>query len=246
MNPAKDPQVLEPIAARAWRAENESAVGGWRLYASAGYSGRINACWPMAAPDRPLEAAIADTEAWYAARGLRPVFKIVDAACEPPGLTARLADLGYAPHTTTVMMVGPLAGRVDPDVRLLTELDDGFRDVFAATGHAEPADVQERLDALARIVPPRAFARIEPDGVPAAIGAVAVEGDWAGVFGMRTVPDARRQGLARRIFESLTAFAREAGATRGYLQVEAANTGAITLYAAQGFEEAYRYSYWSK
>src|SRR6185295_14296651 len=151
------PAALEPVAARAWRAEREADLGGWRLYASAGFSGRINACWPLADPGRPLDAAIAQTEAWYASHRLPPVFKIVETDFHPSGLIDALAARGYAPHTPTVMMTGPLLGEADPAVRVLTELDAGFREVFAVTGHAEPADVQERLDTLARIAPPRGF-----------------------------------------------------------------------------------------
>jgi GNAT superfamily N-acetyltransferase len=241
-----DPAELEPVAARAWRAADESAVGGWRLYASAGYSGRINACWPLAAPDRPLAEAVTATEVWYTARGLAPVFKIVDEAAWPEGLIDHLETLGYRPHTETVMMVGPLLGEADPSVLMSDDLDAAFEDVFVVTGHAEPADVRERLEALGRIVPPRGFARVDVGGAPVAIGAVAVEGQWAGIFGMRTTPEHRRRGLAWMIFSALTAKARSAGATRGYLQVEAANAGAIALYARAGFAEAYRYSYWAR
>ena len=75
---------------------------------------------------------------------------------------------------------------------------------------------------------------------------MAVEGDWAGIFGMRTTPEHRRKGLAWKIFTALTAKARASGAARGYLQVEAVNAGAIALYERAGFEEAYRYSYWAR
>jgi N-acetylglutamate synthase len=73
-----------------------------------------------------------------------------------------------------------------------------------------------------------------------------VEGEWAGVFGMRTVAALRRRGLARRVFESLCAMACGAGARRGYLQVEAGNDAAVALYAGSGFVEAYRYRYWAQ
>ena len=139
-----------------------------------------------------------------------------------------------------------MRGEADPIVRMSDDLDAGFEDVFVVSGHAEPADVRERLEALGRIVPPRGFARIDIDDAPAAIGAVAVEGEWAGIFGMRTTPEHRRKGLAWNIFTALTAKARGAGATRGYLQVEAVNAGAIALYARAGFEEADRYSYWAR
>ncbi|MFI4934912.1 MAG: GNAT family N-acetyltransferase [Caulobacterales bacterium] len=240
------PKELEPIAARAWRAGEEAALGGWRLYASAGFSGRINACWPLAAPDRPLAEAIAAVEAWYAARGLKPIFKIVPAAEEPAGLTAALAAGGYRPRTRTLMMTGPVAGEADATVRVASELDAAFEAVFAAAGTGDPGDTRERLEALGRIVPPRGFARIDVEGAPAAIGAAAVEGEWAGIFGMRTDPAYRRRGLARAVLASLLAFARGAGARRAYLQVEADNASAIALYGSAGFETVYSYQYWDR
>jgi ribosomal protein S18 acetylase RimI-like enzyme len=102
------------------------------------------------------------------------------------------------------------------------------------------------MGAFHRIPAPRGFAVVEIDGEPVAIGGTAVEGDWAGVFGMRTLAQHRRKGLARDILGALFATARAAGATRGYLQVEADNTPAVTLYEGFGFREAYRYRYWAR
>jgi GNAT superfamily N-acetyltransferase len=102
------------------------------------------------------------------------------------------------------------------------------------------------MGAFHRIPAPRGFAVVEIDGEPVAIGGMAVEGDWAGVFGMRTLAAHRRKGLARDILEALFATARQAGASRGYLQVEADNAPAVTLYEGFGFREAYRYRYWAR
>jgi GNAT superfamily N-acetyltransferase len=239
-----DPAELEPIAARAWRAAEEADLGGWRLFASSGFSGRINACWPLAPPDRRLPEAIAAVEAWYAARRLPPVFKVVEAAV--PDLTGALAEAGYRSDTETLMMIGPVGGAPDPEVAVCEAVDAGFAEVFAAAGSSDPADARERLEALGRIAPPRGFARLDVGGAPAAIGACAVERDWTGVFGMRTAREHRRQGLARRVFRALMAASAAAGARHGYLQVEADNAAAIALYADEGFAEAYRYRYWRK
>jgi ribosomal protein S18 acetylase RimI-like enzyme len=65
-------------------------------------------------------------------------------------------------------------------------------------------------------------------------------------MGMRTAPDFRRQGLARRIFRTLTAIAAAGGAHSGYLQVDEDNASAIALYEAEGFISKYRYRYWVK
>lgn len=240
-----DPSVLEPIAARAWPSAETAALGGWRLYAAAGFSGRLNACWPLAAPEGPVDEAVAAVEAWYAARGLPPIFKLADGATVPDHLTEALAARGYRARTETLVMTAILPAGDVAAAPVSPQLDDGFLAVFSATAH-DPGDARERIEALQRIAPPRFFARIDAEGEPAAIGACAVEGEWAGIFAMRTVPAHRRQGLAGRILDALFAAARGAGARRAYLQVEASNDPAVTLYRGLGFETAYAYRYWDR
>jgi len=240
-----DPAILEPVAARAWPSARRSDLGGWRLHAADGFSGRLNACWPLGEPDRPPDAAVAAVEAWYAARGLPPVFKLADGATAPADLAVVLAARGYRPRTETLMMTAALPAGEAAAAPVSDRLDDGFLSVFSATAH-DPGDARERIEALERIAPPRFFARIDVQERPAAIGACAVEGDWAGVFAMRTAPDRRRQGLARRILDGLFAAATAAGARRAYLQVEAANAPAVGLYRGLGFETAYAYRYWDR
>ncbi|HXQ14634.1 MAG TPA: GNAT family N-acetyltransferase [Caulobacteraceae bacterium] len=240
-----DPHVIEPISARGWPAAESAELGGWRLHASAGQSGRINTCWALEPPDRDIDLAIAATEAWYAARGLPPKFKIVEADEGALDLIARLRRRGYVSDTPTLTMAGPLVGAIDPDATIAAKTCDGFARVFADPSFGHEADAAERLAALARIPPPRGFALIRRGGEPAAVGACAVDGQWAGVMGMRTAPAFRRQGLARRLFRTLTAFAATAGARHGYLQVDQDNASAIALYEAEGFEAGYLYRYWS-
>ena len=56
-------------------------------------------------------------------------------------------------------------------------------------------------------------------------------------------PEARRQGLARRLTQSIGAWGRMHGARFAYLQVVATNSAALPLYAALGFETVYSYAY---
>ncbi len=53
----------------------------------------------------------------------------------------------------------------------------------------------------------------------------------------------RRRGLARRVTESLYAWAWGKGARFAYLQVVATNAAALPLYDAQGFRTTYAYEY---
>ncbi|ATQ42224.1 GNAT family N-acetyltransferase [Caulobacter mirabilis] len=236
--------ALEDVSARAWPSLHRERLGGWRLYASTGHTGRANTCWVLGAPDRPLDDAFRETEAWYAARGLPSKFKTVDGVT-PQGFEAELTGRGFSPRTETLVMVGPVGG-TSAGVLLGEEPDEPFQAVLFETLYRDKADADERLDTARRIPRPKRFARIDVDGVPAAVGALAVDGDWAGVSLMRTSPNHRRQGLAARIVAALLAEAEAAGARRSYLQVEADNSGAVALYQAMGFAEAYSYRYWAR
>lgn len=241
-----DPAILEPLADDAWPARERERLGGWRLNASSGHSLRINACWPLAEPDRDPDGAIDAVEAWYARRGLPPRFKLTDGVVAPVDLAARLAARGYRPSKDTLLMTGPTAGgERDAAVRLLSAPDATFEAVFTASA-GDPEDGRERIGALGRIPPPAAFAKLDVDGAPAAIGVAALGGGFVGVFGMRTVPTHRRKGLARRVLRALLGEAHDQGVQRAWLQVEADNAVAISLYADEGFEPAYRYRYWSR
>jgi len=239
-----DPAVLEPVSDRAWPARDQVRLGGWRLNAADGWSMRTNACWTLADPEGDPEAALDAVEAWYQTRGLRPRFKLTDGATAPADLPDRLTRRGYAATKPTLVMVGPADGRSDPDVQLSRQPDARFEAVFTASAGGNRADARERLETLARIPAPARFGGLLIDGETAALGACAVEGDWVGLFGMRTLADHRRKGLARRILGALLAEASGLGARQAYLQVEADNASAIALYQTAGFQTAYRYHYW--
>jgi ribosomal protein S18 acetylase RimI-like enzyme len=59
-----------------------------------------------------------------------------------------------------------------------------------------------------------------------------------------TDPALRRKGFSRATLSSLLCWAKAKGATGACLQVVAANTPAVNLYEAMGFnQELYRYHY---
>lgn len=237
--------ALEDVSARAWPPLHTARVGGWRLNASTGHTGRANTCWALEGPDRPLDEALAWVESWYAGYGLPTKFKTVDGAPHPGDVEAFLRASGFSANTETKVMVGPVGGA--NDVVLLEDAPgEVFQSVLFETLYRDMADAQERLATLRRIAQPVRFARIEANGRAVAVGAMAVDGDWAGVSVMRTSPDFRRQGLAARIVSALLGFAQEQGATRSYLQVETRNETAVALYETLGFTTAYQYRYWAR
>ena len=61
--------------------------------------------------------------------------------------------------------------------------------------------------------------------------------------GLAQAPSERGRGLGRALTSALTQWGRSAGARTAYLQVREQNATARRLYAALGFQEAYRYHY---
>ena len=237
--------TLERIADNAWPAATRERLGDWILNADAGYSGRLNACWPLGKPPvgHTLEGAVEAIELWYVRMGLPPLFKI---AGDDPPLTDLLQTRGYRARTPTLVMTGPvIRNRLPAQVVVSEQASAHFEAVFLGT-QGDPADATERMAAFRRIPSPRFFARIQRAGHPVAIGAACAAGGQVGLFGMRTLASHRRQGLAADIVRALLSAGGAAGAQGAYLQVEAGNDPAVSLYRTFGFSEAYRYLYWAR
>ena len=87
------------------------------------------------------------------------------------------------------------------------------------------------------------FVTVADDGdKPIAIGRAAVERPWVGFTAIEVAPHLRRRGLGRTVIGQLTAWSRDRGALRAYLEVLATNEPAITLYRSLGFAEHHRYA----
>jgi ribosomal protein S18 acetylase RimI-like enzyme len=67
--------------------------------------------------------------------------------------------------------------------------------------------------------------------------------DWVAVSCLVVVPGARRRGLGRYLTLRALDEAARRGARRVFLQVEAENTAAGSLYGGLGFQPAERYVY---
>lgn len=76
-----------------------------------------------------------------------------------------------------------------------------------------------------------------------ACGQTAAEADMVGLYDVFTAADARNNGWARRLCAQLLEHARQRGARVGYLQVDATNLAARSVYRRLGFSDAYAYHY---
>lgn len=237
MPSASEIRGLEEVGYRIWVSPEVEELDGWRLRHARGLTGRANSVFPNGAGELDLDDKIARVEQWYAARAQPPRFQLTDGSL-PAGLADALQDRRYTPAGSPVSVetcaLPELA--TDPRVELAEELDDAWVELWASTRGSEDIDTARAL--LTGSPGRTAFACVPG----AAVGrAVAHEG-WLGITSMVTLPDARRRGFARAIVETLVAWGRGAGATRGFLQAD--SPAARSLYVQFGWRGRYTYRYW--
>jgi len=231
---------LEELAFRGWPALESRTIGGWRLRFSGGYTKRANSINAL----RPEVPADVDAfEALYRERGLTPAWRLSPLA--PSSTASELASRGYRTIERSLLQVCPLHDRFEAGAGVVihSRPTPAWVEAFAAHSPVRPEHRDVMLRMLLSIAPQAGFALVERSGRPLAMAIGAIEGDHMGLFDVLVMPEARRQGLARRVTESLYAWAWALGARFAYLQVVATNAAALPLYEAQGFRTAYGYQY---
>ena len=234
---------LEELAFRGWPALESRDCAGWRLRFAGGYTKRANSINALGRDAQTDSATLQSLEAAYRERGQPPVWRLSPLA--PPVLGDILAARGYRPIERSLLQVCPLhAGFTeDPEVRIDPQPTPAWIEAFCAHSPVRPEHRSIMRRMLAAIAAPAGFAFVEAEGRPLAMAIGAVAGDHMGLFDVLVMPQARRRGLARRLTESLYAWAWRHGARFAYLQVVATNEAAMPLYAAQGFRTMYSYEY---
>lgn len=234
---------LEALAWRAWPALETLDRPGWRLRFSGGYTKRANSINALGEFSEFSEEAVLGLEAPYRERGLGIVWRLSPLA--PPAVDEILAGRGYRAIERSRVQRCPLRPGlvVDRQVEILAQPTPAWIEAFSQYSPVRPEHrpVMQRM--LAAIANPVGFAFVVEDGQPMAMAIGAVEGDHMGLFDVLVMPHARRRGLARRVTESLYAWAWQHGARFAWLQVVATNDAAMPLYAAQGFRTLYEYEY---
>lgn len=242
---------LEEISFRAWPALETERYDGWVLRFANGYTGRANAANPLHGSTHDVEEKIAYCEAWFHARGLKPVFRLND-AMQPPDLDARLVAKGYVAYNESRVMVTDLAqANLDAipqpaeaqfylyqEANLAQWLDDLCR---LNARHAPHVAMIQQL--LAQLPTPPYYGAITVDGQVAAIGLGVRVDDHIGLFDIVTHEALRGRGYGRALVRGLLLCGQQDGAKVGFLQVAADNAPAVKLYDSLGFAEVYRYWY---
>ena len=238
-----DIRRLEELAFAGWPALETRDVAGWRLRFSSGYTKRANSINALGQDAQTDPTTVDGLERAYRERGQPAVWRLSPLA--PAAIAGVLEARGYRAIERSLVQVCPLdrAFALAPEVRIHARPTASWLEAFAAHSPVRPEHRDTMRRMLTAIAAPVGFAFVEEAGQPMAMAIGAVNGEHMGLFDVLVMPQARRRGLARKVTESLYAWAWSHGARFAYLQVVATNEAAMPLYAAQGFRTVYDYEY---
>jgi len=236
---------FEAAGFRAWPAASVSYDGTWAVRLTAGHPAkRLNSVNPLDPADvGDIDGRIARIGRRFEAYGRPLTFRI--SPLTGKALSAHLDRQGWSRFAESLVMrldleQADLAAAIDQ-----IPLKDIARFVTAALAvrGADPAMRPGLVETIASIEPEAGLFVHESDDRPAASAICVHDGDLAGLFEIATDAAERRKGHARRLVLSALKWARQHGAQHAWLQVEADNAAALSLYGSLGFEEIYRYHY---
>jgi GNAT superfamily N-acetyltransferase len=193
-------------------------------------------------PPAPLPDAVAATQRWYTARGLRPRAQV-----PLPGAEAAdeaFAAAGWSRDEDVCVLMAPLTDspRRDVPVQLAAEPDEAWLTGYHYRGSVlPPVAAQVLVNAESPVF---ASVRLAPAPEPlAAVARGVVVDEWLCVTAVTVAEEYRRRGLATAVMAALGDWARERGAVACVLQVVSTNAPALGLYDRLGFTEHHRYHY---
>ena len=208
----------EAAGFRAWPAASVQYDGTWAIRLTAGHPAkRLNSVNPL----DPSDTGRLDERIARAARRF-------EAYTRP--LTFRIS---------------PLSDRAIDRALDQIPLRDVARFVNAAIriGNLEP-ELKPGLSKIIGSIEPRAgLFVLEQGGQPVTTAICVQDGDLAGLFEIATAAEERGKGYGRRTILSALKWARSHGARHAWMQVQADNEAALSVYRALGFAELYRYHY---
>ncbi|TVU66508.1 GNAT family N-acetyltransferase [Paenarthrobacter nitroguajacolicus] len=244
--------TIESLMDKAWPALEREAAGEWVLRASDGVTQRANSVWPRSiqghdsglSAEGGLEAAIRSASQWYRKRRLPLIFQVFEDS-RSAALNSVLDGQRFTRQSETRIMVRGVDGLPpgSPDVEISHRPSEEWLEVWWSVdgrgGAAELSVAHKILTAC-----PSLYALVrDDDGVPAAVGRLALVDGWGGIYSMATSAAHRRRGYGAKVLACLLEGGAEKGLEGFWLLVTAANSAAQSLYAQAGFSEYGSYVY---
>jgi ribosomal protein S18 acetylase RimI-like enzyme len=239
---------IEERSLNAWPALRRIFLDGWIVGLSEGYTWRANSVNTIYDGIWDLADKIPLCEETYASHALPTVFKVTPIAVDK-GLDALLEVRGYEKQATTqvqILTLNVASDLPESDVEILEDINPEWLADYSRLKQMTASECESVQTILDRIGLPRRFVSIVENGQRVASGIAVIESGWAGMFGIVTDPAMRRRGYGRRLTQALADSGQRAGARTAYLQVEADNQAAHSVYALLGFQDVYCYWYREK
>ncbi|MBT2584386.1 GNAT family N-acetyltransferase [Arthrobacter sp. ISL-95] len=242
---------LESLMDNAWPALERKDVGEWVLRASGGVTQRANSVWPRN-PTGSLEGsqgimrAVRTAAEWYRLRRLPLIFQVFDDP-RSTALNAVLDEQGFTRQSATKIMVrggeGLPVGTSGRDVEVADEpSEEWLRVWWSVDGRGGDAELSVAHNMLSAC--PSLYAMVrDDDGVPAAVGRLALVDGWGGIYTMATSTEHRRRGYGTEVLAALLNAGAHQGLEGFWLLVTEANHGAQQLYSRAGFTDHGSYLY---
>lgn len=245
-----DMNEIELASRRAWPALEEMETPLGLLRYAAGVSRRSNSMNPVCDRSFDPQSIVECSEQFFAARELPSVIRIMALQGQLSAshylLDTALGQHGYLAEAPTLVMAAPLQDHIAGAVHA-SESRQSWLEAWYAVKALPEEGLPVHQAMLARINDSCHFAvRRDASGKAVATAMAVASGHYVGFFGVVTAPEARRQGLAQSLIAETMTWGRMKGGRYAYLQVEAVNTAARTLYENNGFREFYSYWYRSK
>lgn len=236
---------FEAASFRAWPAATTHYDGAWLLRFTAAHPARrLNSINPLdPGDDHNIAERIGRAERQFHGYGRPVTFRLSPLA--GPNLCDYLDNAGWAAASETLVMLAEL-DNIDFDSaidQIPLKHIGRFVDAALDVGVLDPAVRAGLSEVIGGIKAETGLFVHEVDEKPVATTICVHDHDLAGLFEVATSESLRRQGLARAIVVTALKWARLRGARRAWLQVEADNEAAISLYRRLGFGELYRYHY---
>lgn len=237
---------VQRMSALSWQALETERMGGWRLRAGGGFTGRANSVLPLGEPGLPLDDAISYLERWYGDRGLLPRFQLPQP--DTAALGTALGERGWAIADSAEVLVGDVTQALEllgespahlPTVTIVNAPSPSWLAAYHYRGGQLPP---AGYPILTHHRDP-AFASVVEAGQVVAIGRGAVDEGWLGITAVEVAAEHRRRGLGRHVMVGLLRWGQAHGARHAHLQVDVNNHAGKALYSSMGFAFHHWYDY---
>lgn len=235
----------EAAGFRAWPAASVHYDGTWAIRLTAGHPAkRLNSVNPLDPSDcGRLEERIAKAARRFDAYGRPLTFRM--SPLSGSILSAHLDEMGWSRFDESLIMRMALGNPAIDKALDQIPLKDIARFINAAIRieSLDPALRPGLSELIGSIEPRTGMFVLEQHSQPVTTAVCVQDGDLAGLFEIATAVGERGKGYGRRTILSALKWARSHGARQAWMQVQADNEAALSVYRALGFAEVYRYHY---